>query len=144
MFASRRAAYIVHESGVRRLTAATATAETPTATMVSKSTTTTMDPIEYKPFSDAQEFSNLMRSLFKLYAWYREAMYPFSFLQKTKDLKVVCKDATSEKVEFVIPAGLENALQNSEMINSPESNSTVVSAPTDCSWAGWTSIAIGS
>ncbi|OJD23001.1 hypothetical protein ACJ73_05648 [Blastomyces percursus] len=102
-----------------------------------------MTPIKYEPFRDAKEFSDLMFNLFKLYKEYHEAMHTFSFLQRTKDVKVVCKDTTSEKVKFAMPAGLENALQNCEMINCPESNNSAISAPTNGSWASWTSIAIG-
>ncbi|KAK2756181.1 hypothetical protein FQN54_005589 [Arachnomyces sp. PD_36] len=102
-----------------------------------------MGAIKCEPFTDAQEFSDLMPSLFKLYGCHGYATYPFSFMQPTLDLNFVCKDATAEKVVFSTPTGLENALQNSELINSPENNRTVISAPRDDSWAGWTSMAIG-
>jgi hypothetical protein len=105
-------------------------------------TTTTMGPIECEPFADAQEFSDLMPSLFKLYGCHGYATYPFSYMRQTLDLTFVCKDATAEKVVFSTPTGLENALQNSEMINSPDNNRTVISAPHDDSWAGWTLMAI--
>ncbi|KAK2810621.1 hypothetical protein FQN50_002878 [Emmonsiellopsis sp. PD_5] len=103
-----------------------------------------MDPIKYEPFEDAQEFSDLMQSLFKLFGLSEYATYPFSFLQKSEDVKIICDDATSKKVEFVTPAGLEDALQESEMINSPKTNSGIPGAPDDSSWAGWTLNAIGS
>ncbi|KAK2791256.1 hypothetical protein FQN52_004932 [Onygenales sp. PD_12] len=103
-----------------------------------------MGLVKYEPFEEAQEFSDLMPSLFKLFGLSDYATYPFSFLQKSKDVKIICNDATSKKVEFATPAGLDDALQKSEMINSPKTNSGISGAPDDHSWTGWTLIAIGS
>ncbi|PGG97181.1 hypothetical protein AJ79_09318 [Helicocarpus griseus UAMH5409] len=98
----------------------------------------------YEPFRDAQEFSNLMPELFNLYWSYEPDAFSFDFLQRTKDFKVVCKDATAEKADFTTPPALERAIQNSARINSPDTSEYPWGPPVDDSWTGWMGITIDS
>ncbi|OJD27701.1 hypothetical protein ACJ73_00911 [Blastomyces percursus] len=103
-----------------------------------------MRPIKYQPFSGAQEFSDLMLDLFNDYLTYSPDTFPFEFLQKTTDLKVVCEDTTAENVEFITPSTLEDAIMNSARINSPDTSEYPWDPPVDDSWTGWMGITIDS
>jgi hypothetical protein len=101
-----------------------------------------MGAITYEPFSDAQEFSDLMPELFDQYWSYQPDTFPFKFLQRTTDLKVVCKDTTAVKSDFITSPDLENAIQNSARINSPDTSEYPWDPPVDYSWTGWMGITI--
>ncbi|WEW61235.1 hypothetical protein PRK78_006725 [Emydomyces testavorans] len=103
-----------------------------------------MGSIKYEPFSDAQEFSDLMPELFDQYWCYQPDTFPFEFLQRTTDLKVVCKDTTAEKADFITPPALENAIQNCARINCPDTSEYPWDPPVDDSWTGWMGITIDS
>ncbi|OJD17837.1 hypothetical protein AJ78_02078 [Emergomyces pasteurianus Ep9510] len=94
--------------------------------------------------SDAQEFCTLMPGLFDRY-WCSQydAFSFFNFMQNTTALlNVVCKNATDQKVDFVIPPALEKAIQNSTRINSPDTSEYPWPPPVDDSWTGWMDITI--
>ncbi|KAK2812010.1 hypothetical protein FQN50_001718 [Emmonsiellopsis sp. PD_5] len=94
------------------------------------------------PVSEAQKFSDLMPKLFDQYWDCRSNTSSFSdFTKNTTDLKVVCKDATAQKVDFTTPSALETAIQNSTRINSP-SDADPWGAPTDDSWTVWMDMTI--
>jgi hypothetical protein len=101
-----------------------------------------MQPINYKQLLDAQDFSDLMPKLFKLYCSYQPDTFSFDFLQRTSTsaLKVVCKAAIVDKADFTTPPALEKAIQNSARINSPETSDFGPTA--DYSWAGWIGMTI--
>lgn len=101
-----------------------------------------MRSIKYEPFLDAQEFSDLMPELFHIYLSYQPDTFSFDFLQRTADLKIICKDTTTENVAFVTPFALENAIQNSASINSPDTSQYPGGPPVDDSWTGWMGITI--
>ncbi|KKZ63309.1 hypothetical protein EMCG_00292 [[Emmonsia] crescens] len=103
-----------------------------------------MQPIRYEPFSDAQEFSDLMPELFDQYWSYQPDTFSFDFLQRTADLKVVCKVTTAEKADFITPPALENAIQKSARINFPDTSEYPWDPPVDDSWTGWMGITIDS
>ncbi|KAK2813750.1 hypothetical protein FQN50_000148 [Emmonsiellopsis sp. PD_5] len=94
-----------------------------------------MAGINYDPFSGPKEFSGLMPRLFSLYARGPDDRLSFQFLQRTQDLKVVCTESTAENVDFPTSPALENAIQNSAHINSPET--TPYPPVRDSSWASW-------
>ncbi|KAK2805327.1 hypothetical protein FQN50_006228 [Emmonsiellopsis sp. PD_5] len=103
--------------------------------------TTIMEPIKsYEPFLHPREFSDLMPELFDQYWSYPSDLFFFSWLQKTSDLKVVCKETTEENVDFPTLPALENAIQNCARINSPGVND--VSSPADYGWTGWMGVTI--
>lgn len=111
---------------------------------MSTSTITIMQPIKYEPFSDAQEFSDLMPELFDQYWSYQPDTFSFDFLQRTADLKVVCKATTAEKADFITPPALENAIQKSARVNSPDTSEYPWGPPVNDSWTGWMEITIDS
>lgn len=78
-----------------------------------------MEPIKYEPFSGPREFSYLIAALFNLYWSCPSDLFFFDWLQRTPDLKVVCKETTGEEVDFPTPPALETAIQNCAKINSP-------------------------
>lgn len=94
-----------------------------------------MAAINYKPFSGPQEFSSLMPWLFSLYARGPDDQLSFRFLQRTLDLRVICKESTAEDVDFPTSPALENAIQNSADINSPETSA--YPPVRDSAWATW-------
>ncbi|KAK2808589.1 hypothetical protein FQN50_004621 [Emmonsiellopsis sp. PD_5] len=102
--------------------------------MASSSSTTT----KYAPFVGPQEFSNLLPRLYKLYQTYSADLYTFGFLQNTTDLKVICQETTAETVHFNTTPELEDALQESTVIQSPETHSYIPRAPRDDGWGNWT------
>lgn len=101
-----------------------------------------MEPIKYEPFSNPREFGNLMAELFDQYWSYPSDLFFFSWLQKTSDLKVVCKETAEEMVDFPTSPALENAIQNCERVNSPGVDA--LSPPADYSWTGWMGITVDS
>ena len=58
---------------------------------------------KYEPFRSAREFSGLMLFMFDLYRSYSPDTFSFDFLQRTKDLEVVCRDTTAEDVDVDFP-----------------------------------------
>ncbi|PGH05850.1 hypothetical protein AJ79_06692 [Helicocarpus griseus UAMH5409] len=100
--------------------------------------TSVAGPTKYEPLPlDPQEFSDLMPELFDLYWSYPPDAFLFDFLQRTSDLKVVCKDATAEKVYFPTPPAIEKAIQNSTRINFPDTSSYPLDPPADDNWTSW-------
>ncbi|KMU77643.1 hypothetical protein CISG_01400 [Coccidioides immitis RMSCC 3703] len=79
-----------------------------------------MERIEYIPFKNPLEVGWLMADLFDMYWAYPFDSFIFSWLERTPDLEVLCKDATDEKIRFSTPpALLEGYSQLSKKISSP-------------------------
>ncbi|KGY14694.1 hypothetical protein PABG_12466 [Paracoccidioides brasiliensis Pb03] len=49
-------------------------------------------------------------------------IFSFELLQRTEGSKVVCKDATAEKVDSITPLALEKAFQSSARISHPDTS----------------------
>ncbi|OAT05244.1 hypothetical protein BDBG_01667 [Blastomyces gilchristii SLH14081] len=100
-----------------------------------------MECVNFKPFSDPHEFSELMCALFHMYRSETPDLFSFDWLQKTLDLEVVCKDTTKEEVGISTPPSLERAIRKCARINSPNSPNFLC-PPADYSWTGWMGLAI--
>ncbi|QVM05846.1 hypothetical protein D8B26_000553 [Coccidioides posadasii str. Silveira] len=78
-----------------------------------------MERIEYIRFKNPREVGWLMADLFDMYWAYPFDSFIFSWLERTPDLEVLCKDATDEKIRFSTPPALLEAIHSCQKISSP-------------------------
>ncbi|KMP07296.1 hypothetical protein CIRG_06977 [Coccidioides immitis RMSCC 2394] len=75
-----------------------------------------------------------MADLFRLYLSYSSGSFQFGWLQKTVDLKVRCRDTTSDKAVFPISSDLLKAIHKCERVTAPEKSRGL---PSDWGFSGF-------
>ncbi|KAL2388186.1 hypothetical protein RJ035_003510 [Blastomyces gilchristii] len=89
---------------------------------------------ERKPCYCPEQVGWLMAGLFHLYISYSSDLFPFSWLQKTEDLKVRCRDSIREKTTFSISPELLQAIHKCERVTAPEKT---LGLPSDWGFSGF-------
>ncbi|EER26850.1 hypothetical protein CPC735_010270 [Coccidioides posadasii C735 delta SOWgp] len=89
---------------------------------------------ERDSFDSPEKVGWLMAALFRLYLSYSSGSFRFGWLQKTVDLKVRCRDTTSDKAVFPISSDLLKAIHKCERVTAPEKSRGL---PSDWGFSGF-------